>query len=61
MTAQALEDGRLLLELERLTVNNVFVYARLRVMFQRRKGLVAKFREAVAGACSSLREEVAEE
>jgi hypothetical protein len=61
--AQALENSRLLLELLGLAIDDVFVYASLGVVFQRREGLVAEFIEAVAGACSSLREgkEVAEE
>lgn len=61
MTAQALQNGGILSELERLAVDYVFVYAGLRVMFQRRKGLVAELGEAGAGACAGLREEVAEE
>jgi hypothetical protein len=61
VAAQALEDSRRFLEFERLTVDNVFVYARLRVLFQGRKGLVTELGEAVAGACSSLRKEIAEE
>lgn len=63
MAAQALQDSCLLLELLRLTIYDIFVNAGLRVVFQGREGLVAEFRKAVAGACSSLwkREEVAEE
>jgi hypothetical protein len=50
-----------LLKLERLAIDNVFIYAGLRVVFQRGEGLVAEFGEAVAGACSCPREEEAEE
>jgi hypothetical protein len=63
VAAQALEDTRLLLELLRLAIDDVFINAGLRVVFERRECLVAEFGEAVACACSSLweGEEVSEE
>jgi hypothetical protein len=47
--------------LERLAIENVFVYAGLRAVFQGGKSLVAERGQAGVGACSSLREEVSEE
>jgi hypothetical protein len=61
VVAQALKNRVLLLKLEGLAIDNVFIYAGLRVVFQRGKGLVAELGEAVAGACSCPREEEAEE
>lgn len=61
VAAQALENSRLFLQFLRLTVDDVLVNAGLRVMFQRREGLVAEFGEPVAGACSGTGKQVAQE
>jgi hypothetical protein len=61
MTAQSLQDARLLSELLCLPVHDIFVYAGLGVPAERRKAFVSEFVEVCASPLPGMREYVAEE